>query len=151
LSLGGTESGERCPSTVIENRTPVTTTISERVHCSLFQQRHGGFKESSKDIAKSMSSLISFSRKYRISFSGLVYVIILVSFRIVTMSWFHSGHAFIEKGSKNLRTRDFKKTGLNIAGDVVQGRNIKQAAKSRLKSTGENLLQKAMDTRWNFK
>ena len=57
-----------------------------------------------------------------------------------------SSHAFIEKGSKNPRTRDFKKTGLNIAGDVVQGRNIKQAAKSRLKSTGQNLLQKAMDT-----
>ena len=34
----------------------------------------------------------------------------------------------------------------HIAGDVVQGRNIKQAAKSRLKSTRENLLQKAMDT-----
>jgi hypothetical protein len=42
--------------------------------------------------------------------------------------------------------REALKTGLNIAGDVVQGRNIKQAAKSRLKSTGENLLQKAMDT-----
>ena len=37
-----------------------------------------------------MSSLISSSRKYRISFSCLVYVIIVVSFRIVTMSWFHS-------------------------------------------------------------
>jgi hypothetical protein len=33
-----------------------------------------------------------------------------------------------------------------MAGDVVQGRKIKQAATSRLKSTGENLLQKAMDT-----
>jgi hypothetical protein len=41
--------------------------------------------------------------------------------------------------------RGFKK-GLNIAGDVVPGRNIKQAAKSRLKSTGQSLLQKAMDT-----
>jgi hypothetical protein len=37
-------------------------------------------------------------------------------------------------------------TGLNIAGDVVQGRNSKQAAKSRLISTEENLLQKAMDS-----
>ena len=54
-------------------------------------------------------------------------------------------HAFVEKGSKDPRTRDFKKR-LNIAGDVVQRRNIKQAAKSRLKSTGQNLLQKAMDT-----
>jgi hypothetical protein len=34
------------------------------------------------------------------------------------------------------------KPGLNIAGDVVQGRNIKQAAKSRLKSTGQNLFRK---------
>jgi hypothetical protein len=42
--------------------------------------------------------------------------------------------------------REVLKTGLNIAGDVVHGRNIKQAAKSRLKSTGENLLQKAIDT-----
>jgi hypothetical protein len=32
----------------------------------------------------------SSSRKYRISFSCLVYVIIVVSFRIVTMSWFYS-------------------------------------------------------------
>jgi hypothetical protein len=34
------------------------------------------------------------------------------------------------------------KTGLNIAGDVVQERNIKQAAEARLKSTGQNLFQK---------
>ena len=37
-----------------------------------------------------MSSLISSSRKYRISFSCLMYVVIMVSFRIATMSWFHS-------------------------------------------------------------
>jgi hypothetical protein len=42
--------------------------------------------------------------------------------------------------------REALKTGLNSAGDVVQGRNIKQAAKSRLKSTGQNLPQKVMDT-----
>jgi hypothetical protein len=42
--------------------------------------------------------------------------------------------------------REALKTGLNIAGDVVQGRNIKQAAEARLKSTGQNLFQKAMDT-----
>ena len=53
--------------------------------------------------------------------------------------------SLLKKGAKNLK-REALKTGLNIAGDVVQGRNIKQAAKSRLKSTGENLLQKAMDT-----
>jgi hypothetical protein len=39
------------------------------------------------------------------------------------------------KACKDPRTRGFKKR-LNIAGDVVQGRNNKQAAKSRLKSTG---------------
>jgi hypothetical protein len=41
--------------------------------------------------------------------------------------------------------REALKTGLNIAGDVVQGRNIKQAAESQLKPTGQNLFQKAMD------
>ena len=50
----------------------------------------------------------------------------------------------LKKGSKTLE-REVLKTGLNIAGDVVQGRNIKQTAKSRLKSTGERLLQKDMD------
>ena len=51
----------------------------------------------------------------------------------------------LKKGAKTLE-REALKIGLNIAGDVVQGRNIKQAAESRLKSTGENLLQKGMDT-----
>jgi hypothetical protein len=51
----------------------------------------------------------------------------------------------LKKGAKTLG-RQALKTGLNIAVDVVQGRNIKQAAKSRLKSTGQNLLQKAMNT-----
>ena len=32
------------------------------------------------------------------------------------------------------------------ASDVMEGQNVTQAAKSRLKSTGQNLLQKAMDT-----
>ena len=51
----------------------------------------------------------------------------------------------LKKGTKTLE-RETLKTRLNISGDVVQGINIKQAATSRLKSTGENLLQKAMDT-----
>ena len=51
----------------------------------------------------------------------------------------------LKRGTKTIE-REALKTGLNIAGDVVQGRNIKQAPKSRLKSTGENVLQKAMDT-----
>jgi hypothetical protein len=42
--------------------------------------------------------------------------------------------------------REALKTGLNLASDVMEGQNVKQAAKSRLKSTEQNLLQKAMDT-----
>jgi hypothetical protein len=58
---------------------------------------------------------------------------------------FKAAMPLLKKGAKTLG-REALKTGLNIAGDVVQGRNIKQAAESRLKSTGQNLLQKAMDT-----
>jgi hypothetical protein len=55
---------------------------------------------------------------------------------------FKAAMPLLKKGAKTLG-REALKTGLNIAGDVVQGRNIKQAAQSRLKSTGQNLLQKA--------
>jgi hypothetical protein len=58
---------------------------------------------------------------------------------------FKAAMPLLKRGTKTLE-REALKTGLNIAGDAVQGINIKQAAKSRLKSTGENLLQKAMDT-----
>ena len=58
---------------------------------------------------------------------------------------FKAAMSLLKKGAKTLEREAFK-TGLNIVGDVVQGRHIKQAAKSRLNSTGENLLQKAMDT-----
>ena len=58
---------------------------------------------------------------------------------------FKAAMPLMKKGAKTLERQAFK-TGLNIAGDVIQGRNIKQVAKSRLKSTEENLLQKAMDT-----
>jgi hypothetical protein len=58
---------------------------------------------------------------------------------------FKAAMPLLKRGAKTLE-REALKTGLNIVGDVVQGRNIKQTAKSRLKSTGENLLQKAMDT-----
>ena len=58
---------------------------------------------------------------------------------------FKAAMPLLKKGAKTLE-REALKTGLNIARDVVQGRNIKQAAKSRLKSSGENLLQKATDT-----
>ena len=58
---------------------------------------------------------------------------------------FKAAMHLLKKGAKTLE-REALKTRLNIARDVVQGRNIKQAAKSRMKSTGENLLQTAMDT-----
>jgi hypothetical protein len=57
---------------------------------------------------------------------------------------FKAAMPLLKKGAKTLG-REALKTGLNIGGDVVQGRNIKQAAKSRLKSTGQNLPQKTMD------
>ena len=57
---------------------------------------------------------------------------------------FKAAMPLLKKGAKTLE-REALKTGSNIARNV-QGRNIKQAAKSRMKSTGENLLQKAMDT-----
>ena len=41
--------------------------------------------------------------------------------------------------------REALKTGLNLASDVMEGQNVTQAVKSRLKSTGQNLVQKAMD------
>jgi hypothetical protein len=53
---------------------------------------------------------------------------------------FKAAMPLLKKGTKTLE-REALKTGLNIAGDVVQGRNIKQAAKSRLISTEEKLLQ----------
>jgi hypothetical protein len=41
----------------------------------------------------------------------------------------------LKKGAKTLG-REALKTGLNIGGDVVQGRNIKQAANTRPLSNG---------------
>jgi hypothetical protein len=58
---------------------------------------------------------------------------------------FKAAMPLLKKGTQTLERKALK-TRLNIAGDVVQGINIKQAATSRLKSTGENLFQKAMDT-----
>ena len=48
---------------------------------------------------------------------------------------FKAAMPLLKNGAKTLG-REALKTGLNIVGVVVQGRNIKQAAKSRLKSTG---------------
>ena len=49
----------------------------------------------------------------------------------------------LKKGTKTLG-REAKRTGLNIAGDVVQGKNVKQAAQSRLKMAGKDLVNKAI-------
>ena len=49
----------------------------------------------------------------------------------------------LKRGAKTLG-RQALKTGLNIVGDVAEGKNFKQSAKSRLKSTGQALLQKAV-------
>jgi hypothetical protein len=65
----------------------------------------------------------------------------LVFFRLAGP--FRTPMHLLKKGTKTLECEALK-TGLNIAGDVVQGINIKQAATSRLKSTGENFPQKAM-------
>ena len=60
-------------------------------------------------------------------------------------SLFKSAVPLLKRGAKTLG-REALKTGLNLASDVMEGQNVTQAAKSRLKSTGQNLLQKAMDT-----
>ena len=56
---------------------------------------------------------------------------------------FQAAVPLLKKGAKTL-DRKALKTGLNIAENVVAGKNLKQAAKSRLKSTGQSLLQKAI-------
>jgi hypothetical protein len=49
-----------------------------------------GFNQVMEILHRKSPPKISSPRKYLISFPGLVYVIIVVSFRIVMMSWFHS-------------------------------------------------------------
>ena len=56
---------------------------------------------------------------------------------------FKAAVPLLKKGAKTLG-REALKTGLNLALDVMEGQNVKQAAKSRLKSTRQNLLQKAI-------
>ena len=58
---------------------------------------------------------------------------------------FKSAVPLFRRGAKTLGREAFK-TGLNLASDVMEGQNVTQAATSRLKSTGQSLLQKAMDT-----
>jgi hypothetical protein len=56
---------------------------------------------------------------------------------------FKAAMPLLKSGAKTLG-RETLKTGLNIAGDVVQGKNLKQAAKTRLKTTGQRMLQRAL-------
>ena len=58
-------------------------------------------------------------------------------------SLFKSAVPLLKRGAKTLG-REALKTGLNLASDVMEGQNVTQAAKSRLKSTGQSLLQKAI-------
>jgi hypothetical protein len=58
-------------------------------------------------------------------------------------SLFKSAVPLLKRGVKTLG-RESLKTGLSLALDVMEGQNVRQAAKSRLKSTGQNLLQKAI-------
>ena len=56
---------------------------------------------------------------------------------------FKAAMPLLKKGAKTLG-REALRTGLNIAGDVVQGKNVKQAAQSRLKMAGKDLVNKAI-------
>ena len=56
---------------------------------------------------------------------------------------FKAAMPLLKSGAKTLG-RETLKTGLIIAGDVVQGKNLKQAAKTRLKTTGQLMLQRAL-------
>ena len=56
---------------------------------------------------------------------------------------FKAAIPLLKKGNKTLG-REVLKTGLNIAEDVAAGKNLKPVATSRLKSTGQHLLNKAI-------
>ena len=58
-------------------------------------------------------------------------------------SLFKSAVPLLKRGVKTL-DREALKTGLNLALDVMEGQNVTQAAKSRLQSKGQHLLQKAI-------
>ena len=56
---------------------------------------------------------------------------------------FKAAVPLLKKGAKTLGRKALK-TGLNIDEDVVAGKNLKQAAKSRLKSTGKTYSRKPL-------
>ncbi len=58
-------------------------------------------------------------------------------------SVFMSAVPLLKRGAKTLG-RESLKTGLNLASEVMEGQNVTKAGKSRLKSAGQNVLQKAI-------
>ena len=56
---------------------------------------------------------------------------------------FKAAAPLLKKRAKALG-REALKTGLNIAGDVVQGKKLKQAAQSRVKAAGKNMFNQAI-------
>ena len=57
---------------------------------------------------------------------------------------FKSAVPMLKKGAKAIG-KEALRTGLGIASDVMEGQNIKQAAETRVKGAGRNLVQKTID------
>jgi hypothetical protein len=122
----------------------ITRVFDQIEYCPLLQRR---FQTVEIDIRDDTGSIVQFER-------GRVVVTLHCRKRryqrghglgSIFGGLFEAAMTLLKTGAKTLG-REALKSGLNIAGDVVQGRNIKQAAEARLKSTGQNLFQKAMDT-----
>lgn len=56
---------------------------------------------------------------------------------------FKAAMPLLKKGAKTLGQQALK-TGLEMVGDVVEGKNLKQAAKSRLTTAGRNIVNRAI-------
>ena len=56
---------------------------------------------------------------------------------------FKAAAPLLKKGAKKLG-REALKTGLHIAGDVIQGKNFKEATQSGAKAAGKRMLQEAI-------
>lgn len=56
---------------------------------------------------------------------------------------FKSAVPMLKKGAKAIG-KEALRTGLGIASDVVEGQNIKQAAQTRVKGAGRNLVQRTI-------
>lgn len=58
---------------------------------------------------------------------------------------FRSALPFITKGAKSVG-KEVLRTGTQIAGDLLEGRDIRESAKMRAKETGRKLAKKAINT-----